>query len=74
MADYVWDVLNRFQRIYRERDGSLWLIRENGCRKCAVVRLAQRPSRAVYELITAYPLPRLPDFAPQGAVRLHYVP
>ncbi len=64
---WICNVLRSRQRIFRQRDGSLWLIRENGTRKCAVVQLACLDGIDLYKLITAYPLPREPDFIKRGA-------
>jgi hypothetical protein len=69
---YVRDVLRHFQRVYRQPDGSLWLIRTNGVTKCAVVAPVILDGVPAYKLITAYPLPREPNFAKRGAVRLRY--
>jgi hypothetical protein len=58
--------------VYRQPDGSLWLIRTNGVTKCAVVAPVILDGVPAYKLITAYPLPREPNFAKRGAVRLRY--
>ena len=69
---YLQNVLRHFQRIYRQRDGSLWLFRTNGMTKCAVVAPVELNGSLVYKLVTAYPIPKEPDFARRGAVKLHF--
>jgi hypothetical protein len=69
---YLRDVLRHFQRVYRQPDGSLWLLRTNGVTKCAVVAPIILDGIPAYKLITAYPLPREPNFTKRGAVRLRY--
>ena len=72
LESYLQNVLRHFQRIYLQTDGSLWLFRTNGTTKCAVVAPAIIDGVLIYKLITAYPIPREPDFARRGAVRLTY--
>ena len=69
---YLRDVLRHFQRVYRQPDGSLWLLRTNGITKCAVVAPVILDGIPAYKLITAYPLPREPNFTRRGAIRLRY--
>lgn len=69
---YLQNVLRHFQRIYRQQDGSLWLFRTNGITKCAVVAPIQISGRLLYKLITAYPIPREPNFARRDATRLYF--
>jgi hypothetical protein len=71
-GDYILNIFRHFQEIYRQADGSLVLLRTNGVRKCAVVAPLLVGGVLVYKLITAYPLPRKPDYGRRGAVRLNY--
>jgi hypothetical protein len=70
VGDYLQNVLRHYQEVYRQSDGSLVLLRTNGMRKCAVVAPIIIDGVLVYKLITAYPLPRKPDFAKRRTVRL----
>jgi len=69
---YLCDVLRHFQRIYLQRDGSLWLFRRNGITKCAVLAPCVISGEKLYRLITAYPIARLPNFQRRGAVELKF--
>jgi hypothetical protein len=67
---YLRDVLRRFQRVYLQADGSLWVLRTNGTTKCAVVAPVTIDGVLAYRLITAHPISREPNFARRGAIRL----
>ena len=69
---YLCDVLRHYQAVYLQPDGSLWIFRHNGMTKCAVVSPLLLGDELVYELITAYPIGRLPNFRRRGVVRLIY--
>ena len=70
VEDYLQSVLGHYQEIYLQPDGSLVLLRTNGTRKCAVVAPVVVDGILSYKLITAYPLPRKPDYRKRRAVRL----
>ena len=67
---YLCDVLRNYQIIYLQADGSLWIFRSNGMRKCAVLSSLILDGRLAYQLITAYPIDRLPNFSSRGAIKL----
>jgi len=42
------------------------LVKQNGIAKCVVVSEASSDGKGFYKIITAYPLPRIPNFAKRG--------
>ncbi len=70
VEEYLQSALRRYQEMYLQPDGSIVLLRTNGTRKCAVVAPIIIDGVLSYKLITAYPLPRKPDYARRRAVRL----
>jgi hypothetical protein len=69
---YLCDVLRRYQKVFLQPDGSLWVFRSNGITKCAVVSPIHIGGKTLYKLITAYPIARLPDLRKRGIVELRY--
>jgi hypothetical protein len=72
VEDYLQSALGHYQEIYLQSDGSLVLLRTNETRKCAVVAPIVVNGILIYKLITAYPLPRKPDYSRRRAVRLAF--
>lgn len=70
LEEYLQSALRHYQEIYLQSDGSLVLLRSNGIRKCAVVAPVSLGGVLVYKLITAYPLPRKPDYERRNAAKL----
>jgi hypothetical protein len=70
VEEYLQSALRHYQEIYLQPDGSLVLLRTNGTRKCAVVAPITIDGILSYKLITAYPLPRKPNYSRRRTVRL----
>lgn len=64
---FIFSVARSFQKIIRQRDGSLFLLKFNGVVKSAVVAEFCSGGEEYYRVITAYPLERLPDWGKRNA-------
>jgi hypothetical protein len=70
VEDFIFDIGQRYERIIRQEQDTLVLMRYGAVTRCAVVAEFVHEDTPFYRIITAYPMPRETNWAKRNATMI----